>query len=496
LSPSTDTQVTATFTQQTQQVALTVEVAGAGSGSVRAEDGEVLCHSDEGVCETSVDLGSAVTLSGIPDPGYIFAGWSGAGCVGAGVCEITLNQAGSVKAVFVMVVFNSSRKLDGTDAVETNFTSNIWFVNTDGTGLTPLTTATAAGAHSENPQWSPDGERVVFSSTRKIDGTDAANTNGTSNVWVAEADGTGLAALTTVTANQVVNSNPQWSPDGSRIVFASNRKLDGTDAANTNGTLNIWVINADGTGLTALTTATVDIADSFHPHNWSPDGTKIAFVSRLKLDGTDAVNTNSTNNIWVINADGSGLNPLTTTTALGSGNNNTRWSPDGTKVLFDSDRKLDGTDAAGPNGTRNIWVINADGTGLAPLTTATATDAGSFEGQWSPDGTRIAFYSSRKLDGTDAANTNDTLNIWVINADGSGLMPLTTATAAATDSELPNWTPDGEHVVFDSSRKVDGSNAANTNGIFNIWWVNSDGTGLTALTTATAANSFEPQASP
>src|SRR5215472_2536087 len=205
-------------------------------------------------------------------------------------------------------------------------------------------------------------------------------------------------------------------------VFESSRKLDGRDAPNGNGTVNIWRVNFDGTGLMPLTKATAAGASSSAPQ-WSPDGSKVVFTSQRKLDGSDALNANGTNNIWRVNADGTGLTPLTTATGAPSGN--PQWSPDGSQVVFESFRNIDGSDAWG---SRNIWRVNADGTGLKPLTTTTAEGA-----HWSPDGSKIVFQST----------ANGTTNIWRLNADGTGLRPLTTATTAGASSSSPHWSPDG-----------------------------------------------------
>jgi Tol biopolymer transport system component len=107
----------------------------------------------------------------------------------------------------------------------------------------------------------------------------------------------------------------------------------------------------------------------------SPDGSKTVFVSARALDGSDALNTNKTENIWVVNADGSGAAPLTKLTAAGASSSSPIWSPGGTQIFFVSQRALDGTDAANANTTRNIWVMNADGSGAAPLTKITAVNA-------------------------------------------------------------------------------------------------------------------------
>jgi Tol biopolymer transport system component len=401
------------------------------------------------------------------------------------------------KTDMLRVVFVSPQKLDGTDALNSNEsnnvhgTYNVWRVNADGTGLTPITNATATGASSGAAHWSPDGSKLIFNSARKLDGTDASNP--AHNIWRVNADGTGLTPLTHVTAARADCTQPQWSPDGTKIVFASRRNLDGTDAPNTHFTFNIWWVSADGTGLTPLTHATADGTDSTQPQ-WSPDGTEIVFASRRNLDGRDAPNAHFTFNIWRVSADGTGLIPLTNLTSAHTGATAPRWSPDGSSVVFNSSRSLDGTDAPNTNFTSNIWRANADRTGLTPLTTATVRRADSAEPRWSPDGSKIVFYSFLNLDGSDAPNSNRTSNIWRMNADGTGLAPLTTATALGVVSSEPHWSPDGSEVVFRSTRKLDGTDAPSPNVNYNIWLMNADGTGLKPLTMATASevNSESP----
>ncbi len=463
---------------------LSMNLAGTGSGRVTSNPPATIdCTA---TCSASLDAGSSVTLTAAPAAGSEFIGWSGA-CSGTGMCTISMDAAKAVTARFSMarIVFHSARKIDGTDALNANGTTNIWRVNWDATGLTALTAATANQAGSYFAAWSPDGSKVVFRSMRKLDGSDAPNVNGVTNIWRVNVDGTGLMPLTTVTAVGADGFQPQWSPDGTAIIFESGRKLDGTDAAGPNRTLNIWRVNADGTGLRLVTNITAAQADSIGPR-WSPDGTKVVFYSWRKLDGTDAMSPNRVLNIWRVNADSTAPMPLTTTVANGTGSSNPQWSPDGTKVVFDSSRSLDGTDAPNTNGTQNIWRVNADGTGLRLITNTTALDANNIMPQWSPDGTQVVFSSSRKLDGSDAPNANTTFNIWRINADGTGLTPLTRGTVSGISSFNPQWSPGGTKVVFYSARKLDGTDAANVNLTINIWRVNADGTSLTPLTSVTA----------
>lgn len=387
------------------------------------------------------------------------------------------------------IVFMSTRALDGSNAADPGPTENIWVMNPDGSGVTALTNITVNLAGNFNPVWSPDGSRIAFSSSRALDGSNADNTNNNSNVWEMNADGSNLAPLTKLTKAE--SGGPAFSPDGGKIVFSSTGALDGSDNPNNAG--NIWVMNLDGSGAAPLTRATAQGVDSFSPL-WSPDGSKIVFFSSRALDSSDAPNANGTVNIWVMKADGSGEIPLTKLTAPGvfpPGLATCAWSPDGSKIAFGSSRYLDGSDAVNTNSTSNIWVMKADGSGGTPLTQLTANGADSLKPQWSPDGSKIAFISSRAFNGFDYAGT--TLNIWVMNADGSSAAPLTKLTQA--DNTDAVWSAGGAQLFFDSPRALDGSDAVNTNGTRNIWVVNADGSGAAALTklTASSADSFTPK---
>jgi TolB protein len=400
------------------------------------------------------------------------------------------------------ISFQSSRALDGSDATNSpNSTLNIWVINPDGSGAMPLTklTANLFASNIGPAPWSPDGSKVVYGSQAALDGSDGANTNFSFNVWVANADGSGATPLTKLTfAGDSCCLQPVWSPVGSKIAFLSRQALDGSNAGNSSP--NIWVISADGSGGVPLTKLTAGGAGSFQPA-WSPDGSKIVFGSSRALDGSNAANTNSTENIWVMNADGSNATPLTKLTAVRADSFRPTWSPDGSKIAFNSTRALDGSDATNaPNSTWNIWVMKADGSSQVPLTKITAATADSVgPAPWSPDGTKVLFESERALDGSDAtdiSNSNLTWNIWVVNSDGSGATPLTKLTGfASAASHEPVWWPGGGKILFASGRALDGSNAANTNGTRNIWVMNADGSAAIPLTKLTAAgtNSDFPQ---
>ena len=196
-----------------------------------------------------------------------------------------------------------------------------------------------------------------------------------------------------------------WSPDGSRVAY----ERDG----------HLWVVQSNGHDAHWLG------VDGYSPA-WSPDGTKIAFSAI----GTGAIN--------VMNADGSGVTPLTADSDGGPA-----WSPDGTKIVFHrfhptpvgSAPSLWIMDSNGDNET--LLFDNGDGAGNGPLFA-----------DWAPDGSKIAF-TMREFG-----------QVYVIDADGSDPVQLT--------SDGFNWSPvfspDGTKVAFDSSRKS------------GIWTMNVDGT--------------------
>src|SRR4029077_804456 len=192
---------------------------------------------------------------------------------------------------------------------------------------------------------------IVFSSSRTLDGSDAANTNGAENIWVVSADGTVATPLTRLTAQGISSRDPVWSPDGTKIAFDSDRAQDGSDAVAVH--TDIWAVNVDGSHAIALTNNPTggSIAEEVKPA-WSPDGLKLAVTSLCCLD--------LFSNVAVLNADGSNFVVLTSFGALiAHGTDGGDWSPDGSKLIFDAPGV-----SAGPSiPPQNVWVMKADGSG-------------------------------------------------------------------------------------------------------------------------------------
>lgn len=466
--------------------ALSLQVTGVGLGTVSSNVGGINCQKAEGTCSAEIEEGTEVTLTATPEPGYVFLGWHDGDCSGGNTCTLILNEAKDAKAAFIPILFVSNRKLDSSEELASGPVRNAFTIKTDGTGVKAVTNMTIGDQFDGivAPKWSPDGEKTLFQSR----GVGTLNDGPTSNVWIAAGDGSALSSLTKSTFGGQ-NVSPQWSPDGSRIVFCSDRKLDGTDAYNTNQTLNIWLMNADGSDPHPLTTMTHADAYNCQP-KWSPDGSKIFFNASRDLDGSDQASQPQTYNIWSILPDGTELKAVTQITAANIDNALTDFSDDGSKILFTSKRHLDGSDAAGPNGATNIWIVDSDGNNLAPLTHFTAASIAARGAIFSQNSSDIFFVSNTLLDGSDAALANDTDNIWTAKSDGTNATPLTSLTEANIFIYGMNFSADGSQILYNSTRDVSGNNVPGSVTNANLWSIGANGSNDHPITQSTAPQLF------
>ncbi|MEX2557694.1 MAG: hypothetical protein WEB06_18945 [Actinomycetota bacterium] len=264
--------------------------------------------------------------------------------------------------------------------------SEIYVMSADGSGAANLTRNTA---YDGEAAWSADGTKIAFSSFRA----------GNFEIYVMNADGTGVKRLT---RNSWSDRDPAWSPDGKKIVFASARGKDpGTD---------LWVMNADGKKPIQLT----QTFGMEHEPVWSPDGTWIAFR------GTVGCCTSSEPpDLYVVRTDGSSRINVTNTPSVYESSPDWYPAPAISRLVFGA---CDGTCVGSGPIDWEIYTMDVPGSPVR-LTFDTTPDGAPV---WSPDGTRIVFGSSR--DGDE--------EVYVMNADGTSVAPLTVNEVM---DQRPDW---------------------------------------------------------
>jgi len=278
----------------------------------------------------------------------------------------------------------------------------------------------------------PPTERILFDSHR----------SGTEEIYVMDPNGSNVRQLTRVGRKEVTSWLPDWSPDRKRIVFSSNRTGPWDD---------LYVMDADGGNVQQLTD-TPQVSE--HDAAWSPDSRHIAY-DRAPIT---AGGTRQSAQIWIIDADGSNANALTTGS---SRNMRPAWSPDGSTIAFMSDRhaefnlSLMGTE----EGDLEIYLMDRDGSNIRRLTEFAGT---ALSPAWSPDGQRIAFHG--RGDGNS--------NIYVMNAAGSNQRRLTNEPRV---DGRPTWSPDGREIAFNCGPE-------NQFEKFEICLIRADGSGFRTLT--------------
>lgn len=254
--------------------------------------------------------------------------------------------------------------------------------------------------------------------------------DGQPEIYQMHVDGTGLLNLT---QHPALDVQPAWSPDGSRLAFASNRV----------GNFDIYVLELASGQLSNLTAYWDQFvagapADDTQPA-WSPDGSQLVFESQRGGD-TD---------IYVMDVTGWQVQNLTQRPVDGDGD--PAWSPDGSQLAFVSNRA----------GSWNIYMMQPDGQAQT-LVAAMADDVGAPD--WAPDNQRLVFHSL-----VFRPNTPANFDIGVMLADGSSRQWLT---EEPSDDANPSWSSDGAYVAFDSNR----------NGSANIWLMRVDGSDLRQVT--------------
>jgi len=284
-------------------------------------------------------------------------------------------------------------------------------------GLDDQRRLTNSPASDYHPTWSPDGTQIAFTSER----------DGNQEIYVMEADGSHPRRLTD---NPAGDMRPSWSPDETQIAFNSMR----------GGNWDIYVMNSDGSDQRPLTTS----ADWELFPTWSPDGTQIAFFAcgpQCRPNRQD---------VYVMDAEGAeqgagNMRQLTDTPSIVD--ESPAWSPDGSQILFQSDR----------DGNFEIYVMNADGSQQRRLTNDWG---GDYWPVWRPVPSAGPAPSAGSLKGGSFAlekspltfDRQETYQVGLGDLDGDGDLDAAFANMAGHDSQV--WLNDGTGQFVDSGQAL------------------------------------------
>lgn len=209
-------------------------------------------------------------------------------------------------------------------------TDDIYIVNQNGSGLMQLTDNSDIA--DRYPKWSPDGSLIAFQRKEK-DSYD---------IYLMNSDGSNITNLTNTPSRD--EESLSWSPDGSKLRYS----------ASENGNRNIYINDVDSGDLVNITQSQ-DYRGEYEA--WSPDGSKIAYV-QYNSDRSES-------NIYVMNADGSSPTKLTTS-VYQQGNTDPVWSPDGEKIVFTRNVFL--YENYFSEKFYHVFVMNVDGSEINDLT--------------------------------------------------------------------------------------------------------------------------------
>ncbi|MBT7290388.1 MAG: hypothetical protein HN837_07870, partial [Chloroflexi bacterium] len=287
--------------------------------------------------------------------------------------------------------------------IENHNNNIIRVVDSDGSNLIAIDDAQRYGFESA---WSPDSGKIAYIKSDNDSGGDI------SDIYIANADGTGRINITNGDYGRAMRVS--WSSDGQKITFqalSSASQMDPPDS---------YRVNADGTGLTK-TTSTIN-GESAYEIMPSPDGKRTLLA---------VIDDETTTEYLIYLADADGRNPVRIMENVQEYISGYTWAPNSSKFAYSTrGHDVDNPDGRDTN-AHNIYVVNADGTGLVELASVT-TDGNSYSSGpgwfvWSPDSTRIIFPNT----------IDDNLDIFSVRADGTGLVNITNSPGSDWGPILP-----------------------------------------------------------
>jgi Tol biopolymer transport system component len=269
--------------------------------------------------------------------------------------------------------------------------------------------------HGAQPIVSPDGSRILFVSNR----------GGAQDLFLIAADGTGETQLTHTPEEE---SAPGWTADGKRVLFS----VFANDAS------RLYSIDPDGKNQREIASV------AGRAPTLSPDGKRLVYMA----------GTWTATRLMVSSADGSNAKQINDGSSIAWNNH---WSPDGKRIAFTG--RPDSREGVA------VFVMNADGSGRRQVTHFAPADGRAQWPVWSPDGRELAIQS------------NDleahTCHIWIVDAATGAARKLAAHTEPYLD-ETPSWFPDGKRIAFQSNRT----------GRMEVWVMNADGSGQRQVTGA------------
>lgn len=294
--------------------------------------------------------------------------------------------------------------------------------------IAPVPLTSPRGADSTDPRV-PNAVPSGTSARRDILFAAPARGQSTNNgeIFRMDPDGTNRRRLTRNGAG-VDDLDPEWSPDGERILFLSDRA----------GSYDVYVMDADGSDPQRLT-KTPGRCEA-NP-TWAPGGRSIVFDTYCLL-------TSEQSDLYSVSVDGG---PVTNLTRNAGDDFGARWSPDGTRIAFTSDRGGFGEE---------IYLMRPDGSRVERVTFEPGNDR---DVAWAPGGAAIALSSNR--DG-------DSYDVYVMDLASSRVRRLTAGAPAETS---PTWSPDGRRLAF----------LTNATGVYQIWTMSRLGRNQTRILTTT-----------
>jgi len=288
------------------------------------------------------------------------------------------------------IVFSNQ---NGQDPWSRTRPAHLWLVPSSGGEIRQLTRR----GDAVQPRWSPGARRIAFWGLKEG--------SGQRDIWTIPADAAGEPEMLAVTSDPTMDWNPVWAPDGRSLYFASER----------GGSMNVWRVGIDeasgrprGEPEPVTTPSRTSGSISF-----SRDGRLMLFVSSDRRSSIQRF----------------GLDPRS-----GRVSDPPRPAFQGSRVIYTQDISPNGEWIAFTTlgGREDLFVVRGDGSGYRQLTDDAFRDRGP---KWSPDASRLGFYSDR----------SGRYETWAIRPDGSGLEQLTKTTGAAR-TEL-TWAPDATRIA-------------------------------------------------